>query len=80
MQGHHYFFCVLVDCPTKLKDVQDLNAQRVNKVRFPFLKPDEGGLLCLKVGHIQKEPWPPSPSGAAGSASLGKRKADADPV
>lgn len=77
VQGHHYFFCVLVDCPAKVKDVQDLNAQRVNKARFPFLKPDEGGLLCLKVGHIQKEPRPPSPSGAAGGASLGKRKAEA---
>ena len=76
VQGHHFFFCVLVDCPTKLKDVRDLNAQRVNKARFPFLKPDEDGLLCLKVGHIQKEPRPPSPP--AGGASLGKRKADAE--
>ncbi len=52
VQGHNYFFCVLLDCPNQRKDVQDLNSQRVNKVRFPFLKTDEGELRCLKVGHI----------------------------
>jgi hypothetical protein len=80
VQGHHYFFCVLLDCPKQRLSVKDANSLRPNKGRFRFLKPDEQELLCLKVGHIEKtKPQDAHGGGAVSvSGSLGKRKADAD--
>ena len=77
VQGHNYFFCVLLDCPVQRQAVQRINSLHVNKVRFPFLKQDESELLCFKVGHIQKHKN--NHAAAASDATLlGKRKADAN--
>jgi hypothetical protein len=77
VQGHIYFFCVLLDLPWQRQSVQHINSLQVNKVRFPFLKPDESEFLCLKVGMIDRHRH--SAAGAAQDESvLGKRKADAD--
>jgi hypothetical protein len=45
VQGHYYFFCVLLECPLQRQAVQCINSLHVNKVRFLFLKTDEGELL-----------------------------------
>jgi hypothetical protein len=80
VQGHHYYFCILLDCPKQRPSVKDANSLSGNKERYRFLKPDEQELLCLKVGHIEKRKPQDAPAGgaASASASLGKRKAEAE--
>jgi hypothetical protein len=79
VKGHHFYFCVLLDCPEARLVVKDINSLRANKLRFQFLSPnsDEQELLCLKVGDIEKCK-PKDTSAGAGGASLGKRKAEAE--
>jgi hypothetical protein len=74
VQGRNYFFCVLLDCPEHRLVVKDLNSMHVNRVRFPFLKADESELLCLKVGHIEKDIA--HKNTANGGSVLGKRRSD----
>jgi hypothetical protein len=74
VQGRNYFFCVLLDCPEHRLVVKDLNSIHVNRVRFPFLKADESELLCLKVGHIEKDIS--HKNAANGGSVLGKRRSD----
>jgi hypothetical protein len=77
VQGHIYFFCVLLDCPLQRQAVKRINSLHVNKVRFPFLKPDESEFLCLKVGMIEKHRTCAA-AAAKDDSVLGKRKGDVD--
>ena len=79
VQGHTYFFCVLLDCPLQRQAVKRINSLHVNKVRFPFLKPDESELLCLKVGQIEARKNYHTDA-TSNETLLGKRKTDSNGI